>query len=160
MNLAKASMQCPAFVFQETDPHAECRHCRVRETAPGNQRIGIAHAADDFLDTGADQRVSAGRRAPVMTARFEGDVERRALRLGAGLFERDDLGVIAAGELDGNRRRRFCRRARAPRRPWDWGWFGPRPFAPSGRPGADSAGLERSKSARPTLLFPSLARVS
>ena len=41
-----------------------------------------------------DQRIGAGRRAALMRARFECDVERGSARLRASFFERDHFGVL------------------------------------------------------------------
>ena len=64
-----------------------------REAASVDDGVRIARADDDTRDAGFDDRVGARRRAAVMGARLERDVERRAARLLARLLERRGLGV-------------------------------------------------------------------
>ena len=63
------------------------------EAAPVDERVRIAGADDDARHSRRDDGVGAGRRPPVMRARLERHVERRAARSVARLLERDRLGV-------------------------------------------------------------------
>jgi hypothetical protein len=59
-------------------------------------RVGVATSDDDARDLRRDDRLGARRRAPVMVARLERDVERRALGARTGGAQRSDLRMIDA----------------------------------------------------------------
>ena len=67
------------------------------EALSGDQRIGVGDGRDDARHAGLDQRVDAGRRAALVRAGFQVEIEGGAARLLAGLRERDDFGVVEAG---------------------------------------------------------------
>ncbi len=86
-----------------------------RRALPGDQRIRIAHGDDDAADAGGDQRVGAGRRAAVVRARLERDVDGRAAHVVAArrrVAQGHDLGVRAAGLLRVAAAEHACRRRR------------------------------------------------
>ena len=64
-----------------------------------NQRVGVAHRRVDGGETGLGDGVGAGRRPPVVRARFEGDVHHASAGVLAGLPQGDDLRVRPAGRL-------------------------------------------------------------
>ena len=70
-----------------------------REPGAGHPWIRILERRDDTRDAGADQRVDAGRRAPVVRAGLEGDIGRGAARAVAGPGQRAGLGVGPARRL-------------------------------------------------------------
>ena len=74
----------------------DARRAQPLEPRPSVSRVRVAGGGHDARDPGRDDRVRARRRAPVVRARLERDVERRAARALAGRLERDDLGVRAA----------------------------------------------------------------
>ena len=65
--------------------------------AAGRDRRRVVHRDDHALDPGGDQRLRAGAGAPGVVARLEGDHRGAAPGALAGLGQRDDLGVRAAG---------------------------------------------------------------
>ncbi len=67
--------------------------CRAPPAASG---FGSRDAGDDARDARGDDRVGARRRRPVVRARLERDVHRRAPRALARLGQRDRLGVAPA----------------------------------------------------------------
>ena len=69
------------------------------DAASVDDRVRVERADDDACDTRLDDRVRARRRPPVVRARLERDVERRAAGPVARLLERDRLGVLHAREL-------------------------------------------------------------
>src|SRR5687767_6242613 len=75
------------------------RDARGREGLSSLQRLGIrvAHRRDDALHLALNQLLDARRRTPLMIARLEADVNRRAGR--RGFSQRDHFGVRAAGAL-------------------------------------------------------------
>ena len=69
---------------------------KLVEAASADFRIGIGHGRDDAMDAGFYERLGAGRRPSLMRVGFEIDVERSAVRLLAGSFEREDFGMLHA----------------------------------------------------------------
>src|SRR5579862_1214694 len=61
------------------------------EAASVDDGVGIARSDDDARNAGLDHRVGARRRAAVMRARLERDVERRTARALPRLLERRGL---------------------------------------------------------------------
>ena len=124
-----------AVVELDLDPgRAEPLGAAARDSA-----LGSRAADDDARDPAASDRVDAGRRAPVVGAGLERDVERRPARALARRLERGDLGVRPAAAARASPRRRPRRRGRRRRRrPGS----GRRPAPPLGeleRPRAGSA---------------------
>ena len=68
---------------------------KTLEAAAFRRGIRILHRSNDALDARGDDRFGAWTGAAGVIARFERDVERRALRFCSGGFERDDFRVIA-----------------------------------------------------------------
>ena len=67
------------------------------EAAPGGLRARVVAADDDARDAGLEDRLGARRRVPVVAARLERDVQRRAVQVRvAARGDRVDLGVRAA----------------------------------------------------------------
>ena len=70
-----------------------------RRAAPGDERVRVAQRDDDARHAGSDERIGARRRAAVVRARLERDVDRRAANVDAarrGIAQRHRLGVRAA----------------------------------------------------------------
>ena len=63
----------------------------------GDQRVGVCDGRHDARDAGLDQRIDAGRRAALVRAGLQIEIERGAARLLAGLRERDNFGVMEPG---------------------------------------------------------------
>ena len=73
-----------------------------RRAAARDERVRVAQGDDDAADAGGDERVGARRRAAVVRARLERDVDGRAADVDAargGVAQRHHLGVRAAGFL-------------------------------------------------------------
>ena len=104
------------------------RRAACAKPSPATSGLGSCIAATTRATPAGDQRVGAGRRAALVRAGLQGDVERRAARLLAGLFERHDLGVLAARRRCGSRGPPLRRRAPAPRPPSGSDWPAPRPW--------------------------------
>ena len=66
---------------------------------PGHRRIGVLDRRHHARHPGRDQRVRAGRRAAVMRAWFQRDIERGAARLRAGLRQSFNFGMGTAAGL-------------------------------------------------------------
>ena len=83
---------------------------RSRPGAAGGRPVRVGDGDDDAGDSGGDQRVGARPGAAGVCARFQGDDGGAAAGALAGLRERPDLGVRAAGRrrraLADERRRR------------------------------------------------------
>jgi hypothetical protein len=75
------------------DLDLESRRADPLDAAAVDDRVGVAGTYDDPRDPRADDGVCAGRRAPVVRARLERDVEDRAVRRLSCRFERDHFGV-------------------------------------------------------------------
>ena len=63
-------------------PATTSRPCarQIGRALPGDERMRIFDGVDEPGDAGGDDRLAAGRRPPVVAARFEGHVEGRAPR--------------------------------------------------------------------------------
>ena len=70
-----------------------------RMAAPGDARVGIVNRRDDARDAGRDHRIGAGRRAAVMAAGLQRDIERRAAA--ASRRPRASASVSACGRPPG-----------------------------------------------------------
>ena len=70
---------------------------RLAQPPPCTRGFGSSDGDADLGDAGGDDGVGAGRGAAVVAAGLEGGVERGAAGKLAGLAQRDDLGVRAAG---------------------------------------------------------------
>ncbi len=77
----------------------DARLAQPGEAAAVRLRVRIAGRRHDAGDSGRDDGVGARRRAALVRARLERDVERRAAGLLARRLERDHLGVRPAGPL-------------------------------------------------------------
>ena len=104
---------------------------QAAESLAGNWRIGIFHGGDHARHARLHQRVGAGRRAALMRARLQRDVERRAARLLAGLFERENLGVLGLRVGVEPAADYLAVLSPARRRRRDSGWCGPGLGAPA-----------------------------
>ena len=118
------------------DRHFDPGLAQLAETLARNQRVGILHGRHHARHARGDQRVDARRRAALVRAGFEVDVERGPARLLSGFLERDDLGVPQRRRRCGSRGPPPRLRAPARRRPWDWGWPARGPGAPARSPRA------------------------
>ena len=70
---------------------------QLAEALAGHQRIGVLDGRHHARHAGADQRIGAGRRAALVRAGLQVEVERGAARLLAGLRQGDDFGVLQPG---------------------------------------------------------------
>ena len=86
-------------MLADTGTDRDTGAAQLLKAPPRDQRIGVLHAGDHSANSSGDQRARARRRAALMAARLERDIERRPLGLGAGLFERVDFGMVAAGKV-------------------------------------------------------------
>ena len=91
----------------------------ARTPAPPTRGSGSAMGATTRATPGRDDRIGAGRRAAVMRAGLERDVERCAARRLAGLGKRRSLRHAAARPAPCGRGRRPCRPSPGSRRPPD-----------------------------------------
>jgi len=97
----------PGFVLSARPPlelaagqlHLDVGFTEAREALTGRLRVGVGDRGDYPAHARGDDGIGAGRRAAVMSARLEADVERRAPSPLAGRLERHDLGVRTAGSL-------------------------------------------------------------
>ena len=94
MYLAKASLSFFASASQRPSLHLDASSTQLRESATGDQRIGIAHRHKYTLYSCGDHCVGAGTGAADMRAGFEIDIERRAARSLAGFFHRQHFCVL------------------------------------------------------------------
>src|SRR5262249_2121977 len=78
-------------IVQELD--LDSRSAKAFQPAPVHKRIGVAGAGDDACDPCFHDGVDARRRAAVVGAWLERDVESRAARGVSGLLERNHLGM-------------------------------------------------------------------
>jgi hypothetical protein len=74
--------------------HHDPRFRQAGEPASGDQRVGIGHRADHALDAGLEHRIRTGASAAGVTAGFEIEIERSALRASTRSFQRQDLAVL------------------------------------------------------------------
>ena len=130
----EAAIEFRRLVRQQAHGRRDARGRETREAAAVHRGVRVAHGDDYPRHTGRDERIHAGRRAPVVRTGLERHVGRGAGRRGAGVLERDDLGV-----------RRRPRARGSPRRP-----PGPSARARSRRPGwaASNRGPTRRVPAR------------
>ena len=89
----ESRVQALGLVTEQALLHLDARGPQPADPFAVGAWIGIAHRDDDAFDPGLADRVDAGRRAAVMSARLEIGVERRAARGVAGLANRVDLCV-------------------------------------------------------------------
>ena len=92
IELARLALEQPAV-------HGDSGRGEPRDAAAVDARIGVAHRIDDARDTRRDERIGAGRRAPVMAAGLERDVGGRAARGCSRRAKRHRLRVREAGPL-------------------------------------------------------------
>jgi hypothetical protein len=86
-------------VLADAEHHLDVRGAELLHAEAFDVRVRIATADDDLRDLRREDRFRAGRRAAVVVAGLERDVECAALRFVARRLERRDLGVVAAGGL-------------------------------------------------------------
>ena len=79
--------------FEQAGLHCDAARGELFDARAADFRIGIEGAAHDAFHTGANQRIGAGWRAPVIAMRFERHVRSRAPRPIAGRFERSHFRV-------------------------------------------------------------------
>ena len=92
----EADVQLAGFFFEQPVLELDSRGGE-RLTAASGLRIGIAHRHHDTLHLRLPERLHARRRAPMVVARLEVDVDRGALGIDAG--KRRHLGVRSARSL-------------------------------------------------------------
>ncbi len=83
----------------DTDINRDAGGAQPRMSCTGDLGVWILDRRDHARDAGGDDRVGARRRFAEMRAGFECDVERGALRLGAGTAQSFDLGMRPAARL-------------------------------------------------------------
>ena len=77
--------------------HFDARLAQPAKSLARHQRVGVLDGRHHARHAGRNQGVGAGRRAALVGARLQVQVERGAARLLAGLRQRDHLGVLDAG---------------------------------------------------------------
>src|SRR5581483_9458174 len=92
----ETDVQLARRFLHETLLDADAGRAQLREARARDLRIRVLHGGDDAGDAGRDHRVGARRRAPVVAAGLEVDVERGPARPRARLRERERLGVREA----------------------------------------------------------------
>src|SRR5207244_4215763 len=96
---AIAGGQEPGLLRTRPDHHSDARPAELRDAPAAHARVRVDHGDDDAAEPETEQRVRAGRRPPVVRARLERDVERRAAHPPAGGAEGLDLRVRRAGAV-------------------------------------------------------------
>ena len=94
---AESGDQLGAGVGLDARLDGDAAPAQPRRAAAAHARIGIAHAEDDAAHAGREDGVGARRRAAVVVAGLERDVQRRAAAARAGITQRFDLTVRTAG---------------------------------------------------------------
>ena len=94
--LGKAFIQLLGFRFEQAHLHGDSRPTEFRKSLTGHAWIGILHGADHAADSGRDHGIGTGPGASLMRAGFQIQIESSAPRTIAGLFQRDDFGVLHA----------------------------------------------------------------
>ena len=91
--LGERLIQLPCILLFSADLNlnSRCRHLFYR--APGYQRIGITHREHDPRNSRSKHLIHAGRRASMMTAWLQIDVQRSAACPVAGFIQSMDLSV-------------------------------------------------------------------
>ena len=79
------------------DIHLYAGLAKSRKALPRHQRIGVADRRDDARDARLDQCVDARRRAALVRAGLQVQIEGGAARLLGGLRQGDDFGVVKPG---------------------------------------------------------------
>ncbi len=74
--------------------HFDAGLAQAPETQPAYAGIGIFDRRHDARHSGRNDGIGAGTRAPLVRAWLQGHVKRRPARPFAGLFERQDFGVL------------------------------------------------------------------
>ncbi len=90
------------LIGQHTDLDLETGGAEGCDPRSGDAIIGVDDADHHPANTGGDDRVGTRRSSAMVRARLERADDRAADRCGAGLGERDDLGVTPAGRLGGS----------------------------------------------------------
>ena len=84
------------LVPQQADVHGDAGGAKLLDPAATDPGVGIFHGADNPDDTGLDDGTAARRRAAMVGAGLQSDVECCPPRPVAGLFQRVALGVRPA----------------------------------------------------------------
>ncbi len=96
MYLAKASFSCFRFALEDAAGHFDSGGAQAGETLAADQGVGIGHGSDHAANAGGDDGIGAGRRASLVGAGFEIDVERGATGFFSRLFDGEHFGVLDA----------------------------------------------------------------
>ena len=121
---------------------------RMPRPRPGGLLGRVVAGDDDAPDAGGEDRVGARRRAAVVAARLERDVERRLAQVGAAAGgDRVDLGVGAAELVVPALAEDARRRRRSPRRRPGSGWSARRRCARARSRARGARGRSRCRSA-------------
>ena len=88
-----------ALLIADAEHHLHAGLTKRRDSLPVHERIGVEHADHDAADSGGQDRVHTGGRAPHVRAGLERDHERRSRGGGAGSLQGARLGVRLAGAL-------------------------------------------------------------
>ena len=92
VKIARLRLQHASFDFDSGVPQA-------LQTCAGDQRIGILHGHDHARYFCANQRIRAWRRAPLVAAWLQRDIDGRAIRIMSCLLKRDRFCVGLTGAL-------------------------------------------------------------
>ena len=84
---------------QQAAGHVHAGRLQPCQTTTGNLRIGIRHGRDHPRHSGCDQRLGTGRRAPVMAAGLQRNIDSCTARGGACPAQGMDLGMRLTGPL-------------------------------------------------------------
>src|SRR5712691_382638 len=95
----KRQVQLDSGLRRQTDVDGDAARPQNREAAAAHRRIRIFHRGDDAHDAGVDDPADARAGAPLVTARLERAVQRRAPRPRTRRLQRVDLGVRLARAL-------------------------------------------------------------
>ena len=98
----EADVELARLGFEHAGLHGDAGGAQAGEALAGDERVRVAHRSDDAAHTGRDQGVGTRRRAPVVRARLEADVDGGPGHAGAArgsVAQGHDLGVRAAGFL-------------------------------------------------------------
>ena len=95
----KADVEFDRLCFQQPGLDGNPRRAQFLKALPRHLGIGIAHGRHHALDARGHHRISAGRRAAVMAARFQRDIQGRAPGALARRSQRMHFGMRLAGAL-------------------------------------------------------------
>ena len=89
-------VQCPGFRFEETGFHGYALRAQPFDPFAGHAPVRIGHGDVDPGDARCDDRVRARRRAALVAAGFQGDVQLAPASAVAGFLERLGFGMPPA----------------------------------------------------------------